>query len=81
MDAVLIPNSTIYQGRYVYIIKNDMLLRRKIKIDWQNDEDALIFSGLYIGEKLVLTPIGRISSGVQVRISELISTKNSNMAQ
>ena len=82
INAVIIPNGTIYQGKYVYIINNNnILIRRKIKIDWQNDKDTLIFSGLYIGEKLVLTPIGQISSGVQVNISELRTTEHSKMAQ
>ena len=82
INAVIIPNDTIYQGKYVYIINNNnILIRRKIKIDWQNDEDTLIFSGLYIGEKLVLTPIGQISSGVQVNISELRTTEHLKIAQ
>jgi RND family efflux transporter MFP subunit len=72
-QALVIPNSAIYQGSYVYIAENIndqiVLQRKEITIRWQNDEDAIIESGLSVGDELVLTPLGQVSSGTPVEIS------------
>lgn len=68
IDALVIPNSAIYQGSYVYTVQEDMLQRRSIEIAWQNGEDAIISSGLAAGDTLVTTPLGQVTSGVRVSI-------------
>jgi len=67
-DAYVIPNSTIYQGSYVYIVENDVLLRRDIEITWRNDTSSVVRSGLVHGDQLVTTPLGQVTSGVRVSI-------------
>ncbi len=66
-DALVIPNSSIYQGSYIYIFKDGVLERREIEIAWQNSKEALIRKGVSAGEQLVLTPLGRVSSGTPVK--------------
>ena len=66
-DAMVIPNAAIYQGSYVYLFKDGVLERRDIKIAWQNSREALIKHGISPGEQLVLTPLGRVSSGTPVK--------------
>lgn len=65
-QAIVIPNTTIYQGSYVYIVENDILRRRDIEVAWQNDTEAIVASGLLVGERLVLTPLGQVTSGIRV---------------
>jgi len=67
-DALIIPNSTIYQGTYVYIVQEGVLKRKDITLAWQNATQAMIKIGLTAGDKLVLTPLGQVSSGTQVSI-------------
>ncbi len=66
-DAIVIPNSAIYQGSYIYLYKDGVLEQRDIEIAWQNDNEALIKQGIKAGEQLVLTPLGRVSSGTPVK--------------
>jgi RND family efflux transporter MFP subunit len=72
-QALVIPNSAIYQGSYVYIVeqsKDKTLLKRKdITILWQNTNDAVIEAGLNFGDKLVLTSLGQVSSGTSVMVA------------
>lgn len=68
-NVIVIPNAAIYQGSYVYIVREDILQRRDISIAWQNSKEALIAKGLDAGEQLVLTPLGQISSGTRVSIT------------
>ncbi len=67
-NALVIPNNTIYQGSYVYIVEDEILRRRNIEIDWQNDAEALIGAGLAPGDLLVVTPLGQVSSGIRVSV-------------
>jgi len=67
-DALVIPNRTIYQGSYVYIVEDGLLKRREITIAWHNNEDAIIASGLKAGEQLVITALGQLPSGTPVTV-------------
>ncbi|WP_096085723.1 efflux RND transporter periplasmic adaptor subunit [Agaribacterium haliotis] len=67
-QAIEIPNRAIYQGRYVYIFKDGAVYRRAISIRWQNNESAVIASGLEASEQLVVSPLGQIASGTPVKV-------------
>lgn len=82
-QALVIPNSAIYQGSYVYIAENindkTVLQRKEIIIRWQNAKEAIIESGLSVGDNLVLTPLGQVSSGTPVEISSSNGLKNNRL--
>ena len=65
-DAVVIPNTTIYQGSYVYVVEDGILRRRDIDVAWQNDTEAIVAGNLGVGDELVLTPLGQVTSGIRV---------------
>ncbi|KZY74042.1 hypothetical protein A3740_17700 [Oleiphilus sp. HI0068] len=70
------PNSAIYQGTYVYVVekieKQDVLARREVNVRWRNEELSLIESGLNIGDLLVRTPLGQVTSGTRVAIDKRV---------
>jgi len=68
-DAVVIPGETIYQNTYVYIVEDDLLLRREIEIAWQNGVDTVVIAGVEVGDELVTTPLGQVTSGTSVRVA------------
>lgn len=67
-DALVIPNKAIYQGSYVYIVENNVLKRKEVSLAWQNDDIAIIRSGLTENDSLVVTPLGQVNSGTPVEI-------------
>ena len=67
--ALVVPNNSIYQGTYVYVVEDGILSRRDIDILWQNDEEAVVSSGLAAGDQLVTTALGQVTSGVRVTVS------------
>ena len=67
-DVIIIPNDAIYQSSYVYLEKDGVLLRKQIEILWQDDTNSLISNGLQEGDKLVITTLGKVSSGTKVKI-------------
>lgn len=66
--ALVIPNNTIYQGSYVYIVQDGILARRDIDIAWQDDKEAIVAAGLEPGDALVSTPLGQVTSGIRVSV-------------
>lgn len=67
-DVLVIPNNTIYQGTYVYVVEDGVLRRRDIDIAWQNDAEAIVSAGIAPGDELVVTPLGQVTSGIRVTI-------------
>ena len=68
-NVMVIPNSAIYQGSYVYTVIDGVLKRKDINLRWQNANDAIVATGLAPGELLVLTPLGQVSSGTPVKVN------------
>lgn len=68
-DAIVIENSSIYQGSYVYVVVDGLLKRQDIGIRWQNGQQSIIEYGLSPGDFLVTTPLGQVSSGTRVSIA------------
>lgn len=66
-DVIVIPNSAIYQGSYVYVVEDGLLARREIELGWRNADDAIVSSGLANGDELVVTALGQVSSGTRVQ--------------
>nr|WP_245635040.1 efflux RND transporter periplasmic adaptor subunit [Marinobacterium profundum] len=68
-SVLVIPNSTLYQGSYVYLVDDGLLRRQEVEVLWQNDTQALIGTGLKAGEQLVTTALGQVSSGTRVQVT------------
>lgn len=68
-NAIVIPNKSIYQGSYVYLVKDNTVQRHDISILWQDDQQTLVGSGLAMNDELVITPIGQVISGTAVDVT------------
>lgn len=77
-NALVIPSSAIYQGSYVYIVENGLLMRKEIQLGWQNGTESIVTKGIVSGDELVLTSLGQVSSGTPVAIEGKTSAKNTN---
>lgn len=75
-NALVIPSSAIYQGSYVYIVENGLLMRKEITLGWQNGTESIVTQGLIAGDELVLTSLGQVSSGTPVAIAGQTPSKN-----
>lgn len=74
-QALVIPSSAIYQGSYVYIVQDSLLMRKNIQLGWKNGTEAIVTQGLSAGDELVLTSLGQVSSGTPVAIAGQVPAK------
>ncbi len=79
-NALVIPSSAIYQGSYVYIVTDGLLMRKEITLGWQNGTEAIVTQGLIAGDELVLTSLGQVSSGTPVDIAGQTPSENTKKA-
>ena len=63
---ITIPNSTIYQGSYVYVVDDGKLQRHPVSILWRNQQVSVVKSGLVSEQHLVTTLLGQVTSGTAV---------------
>jgi len=73
--VISIPNSTLYQGSYVYIVKDDRLQRQPVEVLWRDQKTSVIKSGLESGQHLVTTLLGQITSGTFVEVKNKDTSK------
>jgi RND family efflux transporter MFP subunit len=69
-NVISIPNSTVYQGSYVYVVKNERLQRQPVDVLWRDQTTSVIKSGLESGQHLVTTLLGQITSGTLVDVKD-----------
>lgn len=67
-NTIVIPNSSIYQGSYVYTQKDGIVTKKDVSILWEDDQNSIISNGLDTNDSLVITPLGAINSGTAVNI-------------
>lgn len=77
-NALVIPSSAIYQGSYVYVVEDGLLMRKEITLGWQNGTETIATQGLSAGDQLVLTSLGQVSSGTPVAIAGQTPSKKLN---
>lgn len=67
--VIVIPNKSIYQGSYVYLVRDQALQKTNIQLRWQDATHSIIAAGLQAGDELVLTPLGQVNSGTPVLVT------------
>ncbi len=70
-DVLVIPNSSLYQGSYVYVVEDGALQRQSVDLVWQDEDNSVIRAGLKSGDALVITPMGQVISGTPVRVQSM----------
>ena len=77
-DVFVIPNKSIREGSYVYVVRDSKLAKQSINIIWQDDQNALIKDGLNDDEIVVTTSLNSTLAGATAKLTS--SEKNNNKA-
>ncbi len=64
-----IPDTAIYEGKFVYVLDEGKLTRREVEIAAFDGEFALIRSGISANERVLTTRIAEVGAGLNVRES------------
>lgn len=69
-DIFVIPNNSIREGSYLYLVRNGLLEKQSINILWQDGQNALIKDGIDAGELIVTTSLNSTLAGARAKLSE-----------
>lgn len=62
-SVITVPNTSIYQGTYVYVFREGKIFRQDVQIGWFDEHRSVIASGLNPGDELITTLLGQLVSG------------------
>jgi multidrug efflux system membrane fusion protein len=72
-QVLVVPTAAVQRGpngTYVYVVKEDLTVTvRPITVTLQDDQQAVIATGLRAGEHVVTTGFGRLAEGTRVTVS------------
>lgn len=68
-NVFIIPNKSIREGSYVYVVRDDKLAKQSINILWQDDQNALVEQGISDNEVIVTTSLNSTLAGANAKIS------------
>lgn len=71
VDGVfVVPNKSVREGRYTYVVRDQRLAKQNIDIVWQDDRNTLVASGLNEGDLVVTTSLNSTLAGAKAKLSE-----------
>lgn len=68
-NVFVIPNKSIREGSYVYVVRDEKLAKQSINIIWQDDQNALIEDGFTEGELVVTTSLNSTLAGANAKLT------------
>lgn len=68
-NAVKIPRTALIDNRYVWLVADGALTRRRIEVIWR-DRESVIAKGLGSGDAVLVTPLATPTEGLEVIIEE-----------
>jgi multidrug efflux system membrane fusion protein len=68
----VVPTGAVQRGPdgpFVYVVSEGRVTMRKVGVGLQNDTDAVLTSGLDLGEAVVTTGFSRLAEGARVTVT------------
>jgi len=75
-NVFVIPNKSIREGSYLYVVRDQRLVKQSIDILWQDDQNSLINSGINDGELVVTTSLNSTLAGARAKLANDVDGGN-----
>ena len=69
-DVFVIPNKSIREGSYLYVVRDGKLAKQSITTIWQDDQNSLIKDGIGEGELVVTTSLNSTLAGARAKLAD-----------
>lgn len=74
-NVFVIPNKSIREGSYTYVVREGRLQKQPVGIIWQDDQNTLVDTGLRDGELVVTTSLNSTLAGAKARLPDSFAEK------
>ncbi len=72
-QVATLPETSLFEGKYVYAIINDRLTKREVKVIGASENNIIVKGNIKAGEKILTTRISTVGEGIKVRIQNVSS--------
>ena len=79
-NVFVIPNKSIREGSYSYLVRNGLLEKQIVTILWQDDQNTLISKGITEGDLVVTTSLNSTLAGARVKLPENFATSGDEVS-
>lgn len=69
-NVTVVPNNALREGSYVFLSRDEVLVKVPVVVTWQDDRNALIESGLNEGDLVVTTSLNSTLAGAKVKYNK-----------
>lgn len=76
-NVITVPNKSLREGSYVFTSQNMKLVRTPVELSWQDDQNAVVESGLTDGDIIVTTSLNSTLAGASVKFQNTLDTSPS----
>jgi len=74
-DVYVIPNKSIREGRYAYLVKDGRLTKQTVEIIWQDDQNTIVTKGVTNNDLIVTTSLNSTLAGARAKLPDEFSTQ------
>ena len=74
----MIPNKSIREGSYIYVVRDERLVKQNISISWQDDQNAIITGGVDESELVVTTSLNSTLAGARAKLQDQTVAQKQN---
>ena len=69
-NVYVVPNKSVREGTYVYVVRDGVLVKLPLKITWQDDENSIIADGINDNELVVTTSLNSTLAGAKAKFND-----------
>lgn len=80
-DVFIIPNKSIREGSYIYVVRDGFLRKQSIDIIWQDDQNALITEGIEPDALVVTTSLNSTLAGAKAKLPDAFLAQGAENAR
>lgn len=66
-NVIPVPVNAVREGRYAWVVEEEMLFIRKIDIAWKTLDYIFVTDGLFSGDEVVVSELSGVVEGMRVR--------------
>ncbi len=77
-NVFVIPNKSIREGSYIYVVRDERLVKQNISISWQDDQNAIITGGVDESELVVTTSLNSTLAGARAKLQDQTVAQKQN---
>ena len=70
-NAFVVPNTSMREGNFLYVVDNNVLAKREVSIVWQDNKNTVISEGLKNDDNVVLTALSGSIAGTKANITNI----------